>query len=87
MHKDKVDNKEMPETITVECSMDELKKHSIGDDVTVTIQGKVGMLQTPPEGEDDSFFRPSIGIEVASKKVESGNEFAKLVDDDDLDEY
>lgn len=71
-----------PETVVLDLTDKEIKKFNVGEKVTVTIEGSVGMLEIPPQGSSKEF--PAImGVRMTSKKIAGSNEFAKLAEDDD----
>ncbi len=70
------------ETIVMDLSDEEVKKFKIGQLITVTIKGSVGMLSVPPQGSSKEF--PSeMGIRITSKGIVGSNVFAELSEDDD----
>lgn len=73
---------DIPETITLDLSDEEIKKLRLGQKVTVTIKGSIGMLEVPPNGSSrDAPAR--IGIRMTSKDIQGFNEFAELSEDED----
>jgi hypothetical protein len=70
------------ETLTVDLDEDQIKQLRIGEKITLTVKGSVGMLQVPPEGTSEN-DPPILGIRVTSKSVEGSNVFADLVEDND----
>ncbi|MFQ5741986.1 MAG: hypothetical protein ACE5HV_00175 [Acidobacteriota bacterium] len=69
-----------PEAIVLELSDEEIKKFKVGQKVTVTIQGSVGMLQVPPDGSSEE-FPAEMGVRMTDKKIVGSNEFAELSED------
>ena len=43
-----VEGSDTPETVVLDLTDDEVKKFKIGQKVTITIKGSVGMLSVPP---------------------------------------
>lgn len=72
------------EAITVELTKKEIKQFKIGEKITITLKGSVGLLEIPPGGATDN-MPPTLGIRIDSKKVEGSNMFAELSADEDED--
>ena len=72
------------EAMTVEISEEQVQELKIGQRVTVTIEGSVGMLQIPPEGASES-DPPLLGIRVSEKSVQGKNDFEALSEDAEKD--
>ena len=70
------------ETLTVDLTSSQIKKLRIGEKITLTVKGSVGMLQVPPEGTSEH-APPILGIRVSSKTIIGSNVFADLAEDDD----
>ena len=75
----------LKEILTVEISESEVKELNVGQVITVTIKGSVGMLQVPPDGTTEA-EPPLLGIRVESKTIKGSNVFAELSADDDDEE-
>lgn len=73
---------DQPETVVLDITDAEVKKFNVGQKITITIEGSVGMLNVPPEGSSKE-FPAEIGVRMTSKKIEGHNAFAKLAEDDD----
>ena len=73
---------ERPETVVLDLSDEEIKRFRIGQKVTVTIKGSVGMLSVPPEGTSKD-FPAEMGIRMTDKRIVGSNEFAELAEDDE----
>lgn len=63
----------------------DIAKYNVGDEITVTIKGCIGMVAIPP---DPGIGNPKIGIKVYSQEIKkTGNlqveELQKLVDGED----
>ena len=71
-----------PETIVLDLTDKEIKEFKVGEKVTITIKGSVGMLRVPPEGSSEE-FPAEMGIRMTSKEIEGSNVFAKLAEDED----
>ena len=71
-----------PETVVLDLTDEEIKKFKIGELITITIKGSVGMLRVPPEGSSEE-FPAEIGIRMTSKKIVGSNAFAELAADED----
>ena len=75
---------DVPETVTLDMSDEEIGKLRIGQKIEIIIKGSVGMLQVPPQGS--SVEDPALmGIRMTSKTVKRSNEFAELAEDEDED--
>ena len=73
-----------PEVVVLDLTDEEIKKFKVGEKITVTIKGSVGMLEVPPDGSSEEF--PAImGVRMTSKKIVGSNEFAELAADEDED--
>lgn len=79
------DDGKLKEALTIEVSESEVKEFRVGQVITVTIKGSVGMLQVPPDGTTDA-DPPLLGIRVDSKSIKGSNVFAELSADDDEDD-
>lgn len=74
-----------PETVVLDLSDDEIKKFRIGQKITITIKGSVGMLQVPPDGSSKE-YPAEMGVRMTDKKIVGSNQFAELAEDDDEEE-
>ena len=70
------------ETIMLDLTDAEVKKFKIGEKITITIKGSVGLLSVPPDGSSKD-FPAEIGIRMTDKKIVGSNEFAELAEDAD----
>lgn len=71
-----------PETIVLDLSDEEIKRFKVGQKVTITIKGSVGMLQVPPQGSSKE-FPAEMGVRMVDKKIVGSNVFAELAEDDE----
>ena len=76
------ENSDVPETITLDMTDEEIGKLRIGQKIEIVIKGSVGMLQVPPQGSsaDDPAL---MGIRMTSKTINRSNEFAELAEEND----
>lgn len=89
MHVGEMDGPEkMKETMEVDITDEEAKGFKVGQSITMTVKGTIGMVALPYPNNPDS--KSSLGIEVKSKKVKvSGKDEAdisELTSSDDGDE-
>lgn len=73
---------------TFDVSVEDIGKYNVGNEVTITIKGCVGMVSIPPE---IGFGEPKIGVKVYSQEIrKTGNaqieEIRKFVEGDMTDE-
>ena len=71
-----------PEVVVLDLTDEEIKKFKVGQKITITIKGSVGMLRVPPEGSSEE-FPAEMGVRMTSKKIVGSNEFAELAEDED----
>lgn len=57
------------ETMMFDVTEEEVKEFSVGDEITVVIKGKVGMVQEPQYSEPSEDNPCTMGIKVDSKKI------------------
>jgi hypothetical protein len=74
-----------PETIVLDLTDAEVKKFKVGQKITVTIKGSVGMLSVPPQGSSKD-FPAEMGIRMTDKTIRGSNVFAELSEDHEEEE-
>ena len=73
------------ETVVLDLSDEEIKRFRVGQKITITIKGSVGMLRVPPEGSSEE-YPAEMGVRMTSKKIAGSNEFAELAEDAEEEE-
>ncbi len=73
---------DIPETIVLDLTDDEVKTFKVGQKVVVTIKGSVGMLSVPPQGSSKE-MPADMGIRITDQSIKGLNEFAELAEDED----
>ena len=68
------------EAMVIDVPEDEIKNFRIGQEITMTVRGSVGMMSVPPDGLRKDEL-PEMGIRVASKKIVGMNAFESLSQD------
>lgn len=68
------------EAMEIEISDEQVGELKVGQKITVTIEGSVGMLQVPPDGSSED-NPATLGIRVDSKTVRGKNAFEELSED------
>lgn len=82
----------MPHTSNFDVTNKQIKGMSLGDELTVTLKGKIVELEAERVIEDyeptvvgkkskSKTFPPNVRIEISSTKVEGANVFSKLAED------
>lgn len=83
----------MPHNSRFDVTNKQIKGMALGDEVTVTLKGKIIELEAERTMEDyeprapgkkskSKTFPPNVRIEISSTKVEGANAFSELADDD-----
>ena len=72
------------EAMVVDVPTDKIKDFRIGQEITMTVKGSVGMMSVPPDGLQEG-EQPEMGIRVTSKTIEGMNAFEELAMDKDED--
>ena len=71
---------DVPETIVLDLTDDEVKTFKVGQKVVVTIKGSVGMLSVPPQGSSKE-IPADMGIRITDRSIKGLNVFAELSED------
>lgn len=78
------EDSDKPEAMVFDITDDEVKRFKVGQMVTITIKGSVGLLQVPPDGSSKE-FPAEMGVRMVEKKIVGSNVFADLAEDSDDD--
>lgn len=73
-----------PETIVLDLTDKEVKEFRVGQKITITIEGSVGMLQVPPQGSSAE-MPAELGVRITKRSIVGSNAFAELAEDEEDD--